>query len=914
MIFIVCDIQRMFEWGELESVLTHAQNEKAISQLRPCCETCCLPYGASYRATEEVDYTLVDPLFDASGPAFLSTQKEWNMFNHNEIWKFVSSHKHRSKYSVFSLKKSNFISESDQESKSESDLFLSESDHLTESWPFKNTDTCITQCEKLRDQCLKLQQGQQGQETLQCDNHTVYIFGDVHGRYVSLYRTLQGLGVDLYRHNIATSQDIKLVFLGDYVDRGYASLHVAYDLLQLRIKYPETVVLLRGNHEFADVNFKYDFLKVCQKSGKDFRDPREGKSRRDVGNGLFGIFNTIFETLPTHIALQQNSKIYFCSHAGARNDVDAQRSVWADLVTLNEGMEQIVKLYCTVMGIESTRQAAWQKIAENMGSYAKKIMTPQQRKQFQSAKPIWTEYLNEPESVDIVETVLRNYLTNGRGVSLAFTQDEALKNFYPDYAGIFRGHQYPPLTTKVNDDFSIYTLFAAPNYAGENVDGEMAKLVNGNVTIGKVFTSVDLPPSQLQTFPIAFSFEEDLMTVAEPERTKRFNEMNEVSKVVMTFGSGSRNYDCYRIGYVLSNIKSMLDLDNNTTHLLLSDSKWIPCPCIDRQGKADLPVVVSNKKSDTINEEVRIVYTGELDNDIRGRNVFKMRISGKNDSYCQLSYHVIIQAQREFAVLTLAYDMSDHTEIISADSSREIDEECKKSRSDPLECAFLKKIETHMTQKAKMILVKTKTLFDDMTNDIDVDEEEIVDIPGIRNHLIKQHKRVKRLVDIRVMSRRRLVSLSIWHFADVDKYADNFRFLKPEGDEPDDGKWHLPWLQVTREYFEVLVSIYQEDIPGMQDRLRELTLKEIKNEQNERWIKRYTENINAAKRYLKEAEEVLNFINELPGGRGRGHLFLLGGTFPRFAFRDGHKGILSWDRNSAVKINPGFELQLLAQK
>lgn len=72
----------------------------------------------------------------------------------------------------------------------------------------------------------------------------VTVIGDIHGQFYDLLKILSY--TDLLKPSIDPNQ--KVVFLGDYVDRGINSIEVTLLLLALKIEFPNNIILLRGNH------------------------------------------------------------------------------------------------------------------------------------------------------------------------------------------------------------------------------------------------------------------------------------------------------------------------------------------------------------------------------------------------------------------------------------------------------------------------------------------------------------------------------------------------------------------------------------------------------------------------------------------------------------------------------------------
>ena len=84
----------------------------------------------------------------------------------------------------------------------------------------------------------------------------ITVCGDIHGQFDDL-KELFLVGGEV--------PDTNYIFMGDFVDRGFNSVETFLLLLSFKVKYPDHITLLRGNHESRQITQVYGFYDECMR-------------------------------------------------------------------------------------------------------------------------------------------------------------------------------------------------------------------------------------------------------------------------------------------------------------------------------------------------------------------------------------------------------------------------------------------------------------------------------------------------------------------------------------------------------------------------------------------------------------------------------------------------------------------------
>ncbi|HLU67555.1 MAG TPA: metallophosphoesterase family protein, partial [Kofleriaceae bacterium] len=155
------------------------------------------------------------------------------------------------------------------------------------------------------------------------------VLGDLHGCYSCLKAAIMQADffakVEAWRLDPTGKPHPKLVFLGDYIDRGRFSYNgVLRTVMQMFLAVPEHVYVLRGNHEY-----------YVEYNGRIYGGVRPAEAINSLAgympNEMFQAYMRLFECMPNMLLFGRALFV----HAGIPRDA-ALREKWTDMASLND--------------------------------------------------------------------------------------------------------------------------------------------------------------------------------------------------------------------------------------------------------------------------------------------------------------------------------------------------------------------------------------------------------------------------------------------------------------------------------------------------------------------------------------------------------------------------------------------------
>ncbi|KAJ7647052.1 Metallo-dependent phosphatase [Roridomyces roridus] len=164
--------------------------------------------------------------------------------------------------------------------------------------PF-DLDACIQQLLRkqllhealLREICTKTKEVLMRESNVVHVSSPVTVVGDIHGQFYDL--------IEIFRIGGFAPNTNYLFSASDYVDRGLFSVETISLLTCLKLRYPDRVQLIRGNHESRAVTQNYGFYTECM--------------RKYGSSHAWTYFTDMFDFLTLSVVIDDR---VFCVHGG----------------------------------------------------------------------------------------------------------------------------------------------------------------------------------------------------------------------------------------------------------------------------------------------------------------------------------------------------------------------------------------------------------------------------------------------------------------------------------------------------------------------------------------------------------------------------------------------------------------------
>ena len=268
-----------------------------------------------------------------------------------------------------------------------------------------------------------------------------FLVGDTHGSFSDVTKLINHF-VRMIEKGNKNGYEVKIIIIGDIVDRGYWDLHNLLYFMTFNLKYPKNVLILRGHHEEMSISANYGFGQRVMKVFSEM---------------IFASFCHMFKDLPLISIFHGENGSFLCLHGGIPFMVN-QESEEYEVPLLNIHNFNNRQVWIDEMD-SITQQILWN-------------------------DPIMNYVIGEGEQ----------FYNNRRGIGYAFGEEIfrsfCLKN-HIDL--VFRGHQVFSEGFHKDFDDKLITIFSASHYVGKKIQARFVELNSNDIFNFAVHLIQDLP-------------------------------------------------------------------------------------------------------------------------------------------------------------------------------------------------------------------------------------------------------------------------------------------------------------------------------------------------------------------------------------------------------------------------------------
>lgn len=303
----------------------------------------------------------------------------------------------------------------------------------------------------------------------------ITVVGDIHGQYYDFLKLLEVGG---------KPDSTQYLFLGDYVDRGSFSIPVVLLLYALKLNFPKSVTMLRGNHECRQMTSFFNFKHECV-------------HKYDLE--VYNAFMESFDNLP--LAALINNKF----------------------LAVHGGLSPALKAVHNVLGVNRYQETPRSGLFCDL---------------------LWADPIDEDKEENALARTKESYIPNDvRGCSFFFYYNAAVEFLDKNnLLSVIRAHEaqlegYKMHQTNSKSGFpTVITIFSAPNYCDVyNNKAAVLKFKNNTLNIQQFNFSPH--PYHLSCFMDVFAWSipfvsekvtEMLYALLDPSTDKQYDDVSDV--------------------------------------------------------------------------------------------------------------------------------------------------------------------------------------------------------------------------------------------------------------------------------------------------------------------------------------------------------------------------------------------------